>query len=76
MLKSSEQGAIEFPCLLLEVANMRVPLHSDFDRLPDFLFLLVLCAGKSAFDPKRSYTGGLDAWGSLTAAARVDILTA
>src|ERR1700709_627009 len=33
MLKSSEQGAIEFPCLLLEVANMRVPPHSDYDRL-------------------------------------------
>ena len=30
-------------------AHCLVPLHSDFDRLPDFLFPLVFCAGKSAF---------------------------
>jgi hypothetical protein len=28
-----EQTSKDFPCLLLEVANMRVPRHSDFDRL-------------------------------------------
>jgi hypothetical protein len=28
-----EQTSKDFPCLLLEMANMRVPLHSDFDRL-------------------------------------------
>jgi hypothetical protein len=27
-----EQTSEDFLCLLLEMANMRVPLHSDFDR--------------------------------------------
>jgi hypothetical protein len=33
MLKSSEQGAIEFPCLLLEVANMRVHRFYETNQL-------------------------------------------
>jgi hypothetical protein len=28
-----EQTSKDFPCLLLEMANMRVPLHSDYDWL-------------------------------------------
>jgi hypothetical protein len=28
-----EQTSKEFSCLLLETANMRVPLHSDYDSL-------------------------------------------
>jgi hypothetical protein len=37
-----------------------VPLHSDFDRLPDFLFPLVLCAAKSTIDPKRTLRRGIN----------------
>ena len=32
-LNSLKQAGKDFPRLLLVMANMRVPLHSDFDRL-------------------------------------------
>ena len=60
MLNSLKQTSKDFLRLLLETANMRVPLHNDFDRLPDLLFPMVLCAGKSAFDPSQASEGRAD----------------
>jgi hypothetical protein len=34
-----EQTSKDFLCLLLEMANMRVPVHRGFDRLPERSFL-------------------------------------